>query len=272
MANKIVSIPVSEIDGLLSGGKYIFQYRIKSKDGNRVSDWSSAIVLPYPVGPSGSTSSILELYAGGAAPDLTDNHALSGTAYAIPTSSFPASITKSEQDESLYVCSWSIPEYVKINQKFDVYISWKDSNGWRDFAYSGTTTANNFTFERVDSDVQYVQVAIFASSYPKYTYFKNNAEQTFLAMTPAESVWQGASGTLGTITNNNPYSTGTITGIPSAQAFPAGSKYVGRRIFADSGLPSNAVIKAASRGTSGLSITITSTGTLTAGAVTGLRF
>jgi hypothetical protein len=273
MAIRTVSIPVSEIEGLLSGGSYIFQYRVKSKDGSRTSDWSAPIKLSYPTGPSGAKSSILELYAGGVRPSLLDNHASSGTAYTVPSSPVTISVTKSEQDESVYVCSWTVPEYMTINKTYDIYMSWKDSSNWRDWTFYGTTTANNFTFERIDADVQFVQIAIFVSSFPKYTYFTNKAEETFLAMTPAESVWQGANGTMGAVTTVGAQGlyTAQITGL--TVDFPAGSKYVGRRIFGTSngGSLGNGVIRIASR-QNATTINITSTATMTAGTLNNLRF
>ena len=47
MANKIIKVPVKDIDGLNKDGGYSFRYRIVSKDGNRKSEWSEITTINY---------------------------------------------------------------------------------------------------------------------------------------------------------------------------------------------------------------------------------
>jgi hypothetical protein len=290
MTNKIVKIPVSDINGLVSTGKYVLKYRVKSKDGSRVSDWSSPITVNFPKNEKGQTSSILELYSGLTAYTRAlvstagaDPHPSNG--YAQPSTGYSASISKPEIDagasapyDTQYTCSWKIPTELQINKTYDIYVSWKDNTAvWSDWQFLGTTTSDSLTFDRLNTSVQYVQMAIFASSFPKYDNIFSQGETTFLAMTPVESVWQGANGTLGTVSTvavDGLY-TGiiTITTASPAGDFPLGNKYIGRRIFADSGLGTGngGVVRVAAR-TSAISIKVTSTQPLTAGTVTNMRF
>jgi hypothetical protein len=298
MANKIVKIPVADINGLKNDGSYSFRYRIKSVDGSRRSDWSELTNLSFPLNDIGSTKSFYELYVGGvpgfgARPILSDNnnadphssnapYDLSIVTAALGENDFiTSSITYAEDDSQIYTYSWtSLAEY-PVNQTFDVYLSWKTGSSWSDWEYSGTTTSNSFSFSKKDLTAKYVQAAVFLSSYPKLTnIYGNIPEITFVSICTPYSTYHDASGTVGSIsgTSPGPYKA-TITGLASV---PYTKSISGRRVFGEDGtgkLGTGNVTVVSTNGTlvdgvdqnDGTQIIVTSPNQFTAGTVTDLR-
>lgn len=283
MANKIIKIAVKDIDGLRSGGEYELRYRIKSKDGSRKSEWSDITNLSYPLNNNGQVSSFYELYVPpyGARPILDDGSNSDphpSTAYNVATVTsaldvstyITSSIVPPSDDSGIYTYSWgSVADY-PVAQKFDVYLSWKSTTAWSGWTFAGTTTANNFSFKKPDSTYQYVQAAVFLSSYPKLTnIYGHLAETTFVSISPALSTYASSTtGTVGSISGAGPYRA-TITGLTD---LPATSVISGRRVFATAGtgnFGSGAVTVVSTSG--GTSMIVTSPNTFGAGTVTDVR-
>jgi hypothetical protein len=274
MANKIVKIPVSEIDGLRSDGSYKLRYRVKSKDGSRKSDWSEIQTVSFPLDFLGKTTSFYELYVAPLSrpilsngfdnlnPHPTDPYDISIISAAMGVGEFLVSTISYPQDDSgIYTVSWKYPTSSLIAQNFDVYLSWKTTaDGWKDFQYAGTTSSNNFSFKKDDSTAQSVQAAIFLSSYPKLPdAYGSTAEITFVSMTPVFETYQDVgSSTLSTVTTPAAGSGGKYYGTITAinETFPVGC--VGRRVFESSGAFADKTITVKSRGTNGGSLTVES--------------
>lgn len=258
MTNKIVKVPVADINGLQSDGSYLFRYRVKSKDNSRKSEWSEPQKLTFPFNWYGDTSSMYELYIAG--DGYRPNIASSGgndphpsTAYQVSDVSagvsatyyIKSSISYAQDDTQMYTYSWSLPSKALgiVNQSFDVYLSWKyTSTGWSDWKYSGTTTGNSFSFNKPASTAQYVQAVVFFSSNPKFTnIYGQGAEITFLSMSDVFSTYQDVgNSTLSIVTP--PGATGgkytaNITSLaepfPISTAEPFPIKVIGRKIFTD---------------------------------------
>jgi hypothetical protein len=252
MVNKIVKIPVADINGLRSDGGYSFRYRIKSTDGSRKSDWSELTNLSFPLSDSGSTKSFYELYVGGvpgfgSRPVLSDGSNAdphdSNAAYSVATvitdigidNFIKSAITSAEDDSEIYTYSWSSLAEYPVNQTFDVYLSWKTGSTWSDWAYSGTTTSNNFSFKKESLTAQYVQAAVFLSSYPKLTnIYGNIPEITFVSISPAYSTYYDAAATVQAQsgTSPGPYKA-TISNLANV---PSTATISGRRVFVDDNL------------------------------------
>ena len=283
MANKIVKVPVSEIDGLRSDGAYIFRYRIKSKDNSRKSEWSEPQKLNFPNNWYGATSSAYELYFSGEGnrpnianssdedPHPTSAYAVSDVSGGIQTGYINSEITYAEDDSQIYTYKWTVPAESKINKTFDVYLSWKNNSGsWGNWQYAGTTTGDSFAFSKPVTNYQYVQAAVFLSSNPKFTnIYKTGAEITFVSISPLYSTYYDASGTVGTLTGTGPYRA-TITNLAN---LPSTANCKGRRVFDtdDTGGGSLGDGPVTVVSTSGTSMVVTSPNPFTAGAVVDVR-
>lgn len=254
MPNKIVKIPVSEVDGLLSTGGYSLRYRVKSKDGSRKSDWSEISNIYYQTDiANGKIYSFYERMGFGR-PRLayynlsnpsdvnnnTDPHDLpTSSAYNLAsvfeflTNQYvTSSISISEDTEGLLTYTWDSLETYPVNQKFDVYLSFRDSaNGWSGWSFAGTTLANTFSFTSPYQG-QYVQAAVFLSSYPKLDNIFQQ-ETNFVSISSQFNVYRdaGASNLATRVAApTGGKATAQITGL--AETFPT-SGYSGRRVYAD---------------------------------------
>lgn len=246
MANKIIKIAVKDIEGLQSSGEYRLRYRIKSKDGTRRSEWSDIATLSYPLNDNGQVSSFYELYVPpyGIRPILDDGanedpHPSNGYSIATFTTALDvttyikSSITPLSDDSGIYTYSWNSIDDYPVAQKFDVYLSWKSTTAWSNWIFAGTTTSNNFSFKKPDSSYQFVQAAVFLSSYPKLTnIYGHLAETTVVSISPTLSTYSSSTtGTIGSKTGAGPYRA-IITGLTN---LPASSVISGRRVFATAG-------------------------------------
>jgi hypothetical protein len=282
VANKIIKIAVKDIEGLQSSGEYRLRYRIKSKDGTRKSEWSDITNLSYPINENGQVSSFYELYVPTSGrPNLSDGagddpHPSNGYTVSTVNSAIDAakyvksSITPLTDDSGIYTYSWSSIDDYPVTQKFDVYLSWKSTTAWSDWIFSGTTTANNFSFKKPLSTYQFVQAAVFLSSYPKLTnIYGTLAETTFVSISPTLSTYSSSTtGTIGSLTGSGPYRA-TITGLTN---LPASGVISGRRVFATSGsgnFGSGAVTVVST--SSEISMVVTSPNIINTGTVTDVR-
>lgn len=276
MANKIIKIAVKDIDGLKTGGEYELRYRIKSKDGTRKSEWSDITNLSYPLNDNGQVSSFYELYVSPYdRPNLSDGAGADphpSNSYVVETVNpvITSSIVPPSDDSGIYTYSWgSVAEY-PVTQKFDVYLSWKSGSTWLDWTFAGTTTSNNFSFKKPNSTYQYVQAAVFLSSYPKLTnIYGPLAETTFVSIANRISTYYSATGSVTStgVTGAPPYRT-TITGL---SGLPSTKDISGRKVFATDNGGSLGVGSVTADSVSGTTLTVTSTTALTVGAVTDVR-
>ena len=284
MANKIVKIPISEIQGLRTDGSYLLRYRVKSSnDGLLFSEWSEPYKLSFPSNTNGQISSFYELYVPpyGLRPILDngsnlDPHPSNGYTITVVTAGLndstyiKSSIVPPSDDSGIYTYSWSSLEAYPVTQKFDVYLSWKSTTAWSDWTFAGTTVANNFSFKKPDSSYQYVQAAVFLSANPKLTnIYGHLAETTFVSISPTLSTYTSSTtGTIGSKTGSGPYRA-TITGLTN---LPASSVISGRRVFATAGggnFGSGAVTVVSTN--AGTEMVITSPNDITVGTVTNVR-
>lgn len=262
MANKIIKIPISDIDGLRSDGGYSFRYRIVSKDGNRKSEWSDINNITYQTDlASGYVYSFYERQGYGKPQLFYKNFATPTTnvyldPHTIGTGGSPydplvvfqnlidynqnikSSISISEDTEGLLVYSWDSLENLPYpgEQKFDVYLSYRDidigtgTTAWGGWSFAGTTTSNNFSFTSPGNS-QYVQAAVFLSSYPKLTNIYNQITN-FVSISSQFNVYRDSGiSTVGASTTpaaGGKYSA-SITGLISFPAFG----WSGRRVYAD---------------------------------------
>jgi hypothetical protein len=267
MTNKIIKIPISDVDGLRSDGGYSLRYRIVSKDGNRKSEWSDLTNINYESDLTygyiksfyerqGFGKPYLSYYnttyvPPGGTPDpnnYLDPHTIGttgGIAYSVPSVSYllnsdqyiTSSISIPEDTEGVLTYSWGSLENLPYppEQKFDVYLSYRDATfGWSDWSFAGTTTSNNFSFTS-PSQGQYVQAAVFLSSYPKLTNIYNQP-MNFVSISSQFNVYRDAGSSTITASATAPAAGGkysaTITNLN--EAFPT-TGYSGRRVYADSG-------------------------------------
>lgn len=245
MANKVIKIPVSTVEGLRSDGGYSLRYRIVSKDGNRKSQWSEVSNINFQTDIAfGDVYSFYERLGYGkavldSASTSLDPHPTN--AYS-PTHVFQnlaplgynitSSITISEETEGILNYSWGSLEGYPVLQKFDVYLSYRDAaNGWSSWSFAGTTTANNFSFASPYQG-QYVQAAVFLSSFPKLDNIYHN-EINFISISSQFNVYRDTGpANLGTraAAPTGGKATARITNL--AESFPT-TGYSGRRVYAD---------------------------------------
>ncbi len=289
MGNKIVKIPVSEIQGLRSDGSYLLRYRVKSNDGALFSEWSEPYKLQFPLNTLGQISSFYELYLNAARPVLensqaspTDPHPTNPYDIVVVTSSMgvdqyiESSISPSGETHGSYTYKWTLPNTPTV-QSFDVYLSWKDSSGsWLDWTYAGTTSGDSITFVKPQQTYQAVQAAVFLSSTPKLTnIFNNDGEITFVSISPEYSTYYAATGLIGTVSGSGPYTASVST---LSTTIPVGKKIEGRRVYADSAVAPVSPIGSFGSGvvtilerTSSTSVKISSTAVITAGNIVNFR-
>lgn len=262
MANKIIKIPVSSIDGLNENGGYSLRYRIASKDGNRKSEWSDITNINFATDIGfgyvysfyerlGFGKARLEYYNLAApldANNFKDPHSvLIGSpaqeqAYSI-TSVFrflpqgdriDSSISISQDTEGILTYSWdSLERYgTYAQQKFDVYLCFRDdASGWGNWNFAGTTTANSFSFTS-PLQGQYVQAAVFLSSFPKLDNIYHN-ETNFVSISSPFNVYRDsgvASVSSWTVPGTGGKYSATLSGL--AEKFPANG-WQGRKVYAD---------------------------------------
>ncbi len=197
MSNKIVKIPVKDIDGLRSDGGYLLRYRVKSKDEGLTSDWSELQNVSFPTNINGETLSFYEMYVtnGATRPSLassssTNPHA-SNNPYVVST--VKNGMTDAEYINSTLTVAGTFPERLvtyeweslskyPVAQKFDVYVSWKTAAGaWTDWEYVATESKKSVFKEPVTTYTR-VQAALFLSSYPKLTDIYRDGEMTFVSI------------------------------------------------------------------------------------------
>jgi hypothetical protein len=291
MTNKVIEIPVSTLDSLITGGKYRLRYRIKSKNGLGTSAWSSIKTISYPGANnnlSGQPSSFYELYLNASyRPFLSSDPHLNSPAEAYTVATVQngnttwfnysggdanwinSSIKSDEQDTGVYRYSWdALPEWAGVALKFDVYLSVKNltNTTWTEFVFVGSTTNNSINFNVPRMTTQSIQAAVFLSSTPKLTSIANEtAEVTLVSISPEFYTYYSATGTLGTVTGTAPY-VSTITGLTGV---PTGKSITGRKIFASGSRFGTGSVTVAS--TTSTTIVVHSTSALTAGAITNIR-
>jgi hypothetical protein len=287
LANQIIRIPVSEVDALITGGQYRLRYRIKSKDGTQVSQWSPIKTVSFPsdTSPSGIRSSFYELYMGtgrpslsesggsGANPHPTSPYIVSFVSQNLSSNYIPSFVNTYGMDNGFYSYTWAtLPTDLGILYKYDVYVSKKNlaNTSWGNWEYLGTAKdANQFNFQVEPQTTQAIQVALFLSSSPGINDVHDlDAAVTFVSISPEYSTYYDGGGTLGTVSGTGPY-TATITGLANV---PATSAIKDRPIFADAGSGSLGTGKAKVASTSGgNSIKVTSDAAMTAGTLTNIR-
>jgi hypothetical protein len=289
MANKIVKIPVKDVQGLRSDGGYLLRYRIKSKNDGLTSDWSELQRLSYPrtknILSETDSQSFYELYVTGNSnrPLLTDTdpdddpHDF-GRAYSVNTiiSGMGADSTKyitssidiPDKDNGILVYSWDSSELQKypVAQEFDVYLSYRtEANAWGDWVFAGTTSSYTFSFKSPGIG-QYVQAAVFLSSYPKLTNIYRK-ETNFVSLSPIFNAYKDSgTSTLGTVSGSGPF-VATITGL--TQDFPAFG-WAGRRVYVSGSNFGEGKVTVRNR-VSASSIVVESNITMTAGTLTQVR-
>ena len=267
MANKIIKVPVSDVDGLSKDGGYSLRYRVVSKDGNRKSQWSEIVNIKYAnsVNSGQATSSTLSFYERisslNSAPilayyndlsSLDPNNYLDPHTFATPVpydvsqvnvfldpDTYIKSIIKiSDNTNGLLEYSWdSLEKYAKnVQQKFDVYLSFEDSTGWSAWSFAGTTTSNIFSFTSPTTPVQRVQAAVFLSAYPKLDNIYGE-ETNFVSISPTFNVYRDSGPASLTIWSGSAgHYTATLSGL--AEPFPL-TGFAGRRVYADTSGLSN---------------------------------
>lgn len=259
MTIKTVKIPLSDIDALQQDG-YLFRYRIKSKDGSRKSEWSPLVSLKFPIvdiisndnSVQSGRLSFYERALGDGRPILTDaanldphpSNPYSTSVVATFLSNYNNSNIESSGDGTgLYTVKWNeVPSTVR--QSFDIYLSWRTSatatpaSSWTDWEYAGTSNTNSFSFKKPDITYQYVQAAIYLSSYPKLTNIYKQ-EENFVSITPTFTVYNAtASSTLSAWTSTGTGAsivwTATITvpeTLPSTTSF--GKQFLNAKVFGE---------------------------------------
>lgn len=294
MANKIIKVPVKDIDGLNKDGGYSFRYRIVSKDGNRKSEWSeittinyegsldNGAVTAYPLSfyeriASNNSAPILAYYNEASPTDANnylDPHTL--TISSVVTQPYEvsqvtnfldidtyitSSITTSKDSEGVLEYKWgSLQKYDDfLQQKFDVYLSFRtETDGWGGWSFAGTTTENTFSFNAPSGPLQYVQAAVFISSYPKLDNIYGQ-ETNFISISPPFNVYRNDDGPVTVVAGTAPATggkyTATISGL--TENFPANG-WNDRKVYADStvlgggrtGFPEDTIVRSRSSATS----------------------
>lgn len=197
MSNRIVKIPVKDIDSLRSDGGYLLRYKVKSKNEGLVSDWSELQKVSFPTNIYGQTLSFYEMYVtnGAIRPLLaevgkTNPHATNSpyTVAAVKNGMTDAQYINSTLTvsgtfpERLVTYEWESLSQYPVAQKFDVYVSWKTAAGpWTDWEYTATDSKKAVFKEPVSAYTR-VQAALFLSSYPKLTEIYRDGEMTFVSI------------------------------------------------------------------------------------------
>jgi hypothetical protein len=248
MANKVIKVPVKDIDGLSEAGGYSFRYRISSKDGNRKSEWSDIININYQTDIAyGHIYSFYERLGFGRANLESETTKVNPhptnpydplyvfTNLAPYGYNIASSISLSEDNEGILNYTWDSLERHGdyANQKFDVYLSFRSAaDGWSEWSFAGTTTSNTFSFAS-PLQGQYVQAAVFLSSFPKLNDIYHN-ETNFISISNQFNVYRDAGpANLGTRTAKATGTKATARITSLAENFPSAG-WSGRRVYADS--------------------------------------
>ena len=291
-------MPVKDIDGLNKDGGYSFRYRIVSKDGNRKSEWSEITTINYAGTDGAFTISAIPLSfyerisATNSPPILAyynealltdednylDPHELvihpgntvsNSQPYSVEqVTSFldidtyiTSSITTSKDSEGVLEYKWgSLQKYADfLQQKFDVYLSFRtEADAWSGWSFAGTTTENTFSFTAPPGALQYVQAAVFISSYPKLDNIYGQ-ETNFISISPPFNVYRNDDGPVTVVAGSAPATgakyTATISGL--TENFPANG-WAGRKVYADAaasgggrtGFPEDTVVRSRASATS----------------------
>lgn len=245
MANKVIKIPLADVDGLKAEGGYDLRYRIVSKDGTRKSEWSEISSINFQTDIAfGQVYSFYERLGYGkplleAATTQTDPHPTNGynPAYVF-TNLAPfdynvkSSISISEDTEGILTYSWDPLDKYPVSPKVDVYLSYRDAaNGWGGWNYAGTTSSTSFSFISPYQG-QYVQAAVFLSSFPKLDNIYHN-ETNFVSISSAFNVYRDVgAATIGTVTAKTAGTRATAIISSLAETFPL-TGWSERRVYAD---------------------------------------
>jgi hypothetical protein len=123
--------PESSITELMSNGSYYLRYRIKSKDGLRVSQWSSIHNVSFPQGPDGKVSTIYEMNGYPISPTIRpDLHSVNVSNIVqdnvsnIVQERIDSSISRVTPGADVLTYNWTEPKFLP-NQYFDVFLSWR---------------------------------------------------------------------------------------------------------------------------------------------------
>ena len=269
MANKIIKVPVKDVDGLNKDGGYSLRYRIVSKDGNRKSQWSEIVNINYTnanndgTQVSGKSLSFYErLNSANSAPSLTyyntassadpdnykDPHDLDlpydikqvihnlNPDFLLENGYINSGISISKDTEGVLEYTWdSLEKHADfLQQKFDVYLSFRtETDGWQDWIFAGTTTGNTFSFVAPTGRMQYVQAALFISSYPKLDNIYGQ-ETNFVSISPYFCIYRDVGPV--TVTAGSAPATGgkyTATITLLDENFPLYG-WANRKVYADS--------------------------------------
>jgi len=166
---KKVIIRQADLPAIKDTGEYLFRYRIKSKDNTQQSDWSKN----YVVSLKNSISSLVA---------------------ASPISYQLTQIDNAADKKRLQI-SWSIPDSIDLNY-FDVYLKWYYTSTSPD---EGTQLSTNWIqYPKVvykpltDIDIpegaKYVQIAVTAETFPKFTGTNIDNQTTLLFKTELRSI------------------------------------------------------------------------------------
>lgn len=271
MANKVIKIPISSVDGLNKDGGYSLRYRVVSQDGNRKSQWSEIANINYASPEVGGfvTGRVLSFYERVATnnnpPKLSfynlalptdplnglDPHTLAPPEpYVIeqvidnlnPETYISSGISMSKDTQGVLEYKWdSLEKYADLlQQKFDVYLSFKNEiDAWQGWTFAGTTTANVFSFTAPTGRLQQVQAAVFISSYPKLDNI-HSQETNFISISPVFNVYRNEDGPVTVVAGTTPATGGMFTATVSGlvENFPADG-WAGRKVYANSSAGNN---------------------------------
>ena len=208
---KKIQIPISEINSVKNDGTVLLRYKVKSKDGLRNSHWSKV----YKVDP-GSGNSFSEL--NGYSAISVSLSSFNEITYLNPVSVYTNYITSSisrgtDAGANTFTATWSVKNDTTNTRYYDIYLSWYDytTSLWTPISYTGSTSANTFSFQRPVGNVTYIYVKalITVSSFPKLT-ADNNANRIALSITDKFSIWISDSGTMNLTSFTIPIQTTTI--------------------------------------------------------------
>ena len=149
---KTVTIPLSDIQSIQQDGTILLRYRVKSKDGSRVSHWSKI----NKIDPQISFSEL----NGYNKPITAQTPLLSPeVTFAYPpgfgSNYIQSALTRPSVGADTFIYSWSIKDTASNIANYDVYAQWQyltDSTlfsyEWTTPKYMGTTSSNNFSIQR----------------------------------------------------------------------------------------------------------------------------
>ena len=153
----------------------------------------------------------------------------------------------------------SLQKYANfLQQKFDVYVSFRtETDAWGSWTFAGTTTANTFSFTAPPGPIQYVQAAVFISSYPKLDNIYGQ-ETNFISISPIFNIYRNDAGPVTVVAGSAPATgakyTATISGL--TENFPEFG-WAGRKVYADvsgssggrTGFPEDTIVRSRTNAT-----------------------